>query len=116
MSHRLEENEDTKYAGNYKEPKMPRTFSTAKPYTEDKEDSISNRHSEGDIQTQSAESIWELARKGNSNSSSSSGNRGSFADMDQSVDNIIEGIEKGANKAKVPDDSSKDDVASEDRS
>ena len=29
--------------------------------------------------------------------------------MDQSVDNIIKGIEKGANKAKVPDHSKDDD-------
>jgi hypothetical protein len=29
--------------------------------------------------------------------------------MDQSVDNIIKGIEKGANKAKVPDHSNDDD-------
>jgi hypothetical protein len=29
--------------------------------------------------------------------------------MDQSVDNIIKGIEKGANKAKVPEHSKDDD-------
>ena len=113
MSHRLEENEDSKYAGDYKEPKTPRTYSRVKPDAEDKEDSKSNRQSDGNIQTQSAESTWELARKSDSNSSSP-GNRGSFADADQSVDNIIEGIEKGANKAKIPDDS-KDNVASGDR-
>ena len=60
------------------------------------------------ISKQSAESTWELARKSDSNSSSP-GNRGSFADTDQSVDNIIKGIEKGANKAKMPDDSKDDD-------
>ncbi len=103
MSHRLEENEDSKYAGDYKEPKTPRTYSTLKPDAKDKEDSTSNRHNKGDIQTQSAESTWELARESDS-SSSSPGNRGSFADMDQSVDNIIEGIEKGVNKGKMPDD------------
>jgi len=109
VSHRLEENEDSKYPGDYKEPKTPRTYSTLKPDAENKEDSTSNRHSEGNIQTQSAESTWELTRESDSNSSSP-GNRGSFADVDQSVDNIIEGIEKGANKAKLPDDS-KDDAA-----
>ncbi len=32
--------------------------------------------------------------------------------MDQSVDNIIKGFEKGANKAKVPDHSKDDDDTS----
>ncbi|MDQ3872259.1 MAG: hypothetical protein M3258_01435 [Thermoproteota archaeon] len=31
MSHRLEKSEDTKYSGNYKEPKTPHTYSTIKP-------------------------------------------------------------------------------------
>lgn len=48
------------------------------------------------------------ARESDSNSSSP-GNKGSFADMDQSVDNIIKGFEKGANKAKVTDHSKDDD-------
>jgi hypothetical protein len=109
MSHRLEENEGTKRT-DHKEPKTPRTFSTVKPDAEDKEDGISQRHPEGNIQTQSPESTWEAARKSDSNSSSP-GNKGSFADMDQSVDNIIKGIEKGANKAKVPDQSKDDDAS-----
>lgn len=109
MSHRLEENEDTKY-NDHKEPKTPRTYSTVKPDAEDKEDDVSQRQSEGSIQAQSPESIWEATRKSDSNSSSP-GNRGSFTDMDQSVDNIIRGIEKGANKAKTPDHSKNDDDA-----
>jgi hypothetical protein len=109
MSHRLEENEDTKYT-DHKEPKTSRTYSTVKPDVEDKEDSVSQRQSEGNIQAQSPESIWEATRKSDSNSSSP-GNRGSFTDMDQSVDNIIRGIEKGANKAKTPDHSRNDDDA-----
>jgi hypothetical protein len=61
------------------------------------------------IFNQSSESIWEATRKSDSNSSSP-GNRGSFTDMDQSVDNIIRGIEKGANRAKTPDHSKNDDA------
>jgi hypothetical protein len=60
---------------------------------------------------QSPESIWERARESDSNSSSPV-NKGSFADMDQSVDNIIKGFEKGANKAKVPDHTKGDDNTS----
>jgi hypothetical protein len=107
MSHRLEENEGTKRT-NHNESKTRRTFSTVKPNAEDKEDNMSQRQTEGDIQTQSPESIWQAARESDS-SSSSPGDKGSFADMDQSVDNIIKGIEKGANKAKVPDHSKDDD-------
>ncbi len=70
---------------------------------------MSNRHFEGNIQTQSAEFTWGLARKSDSNSSSPA-NRGSFADTDLSMDNIIKGIEKGANKAKMHNDSKDDDV------
>lgn len=104
MSHRLEENEDTKYT-DYKEPKTPRTYSTIEPDAKDKEDSLSQRDSEGNIQTQNTESIWELARKSDNNSSSA-GSRGSFSDSDLSVENVIEGIEKGANKARMPNRSS----------
>jgi hypothetical protein len=107
MSHRLEENEDTKYT-DHKEPKTPRTYSTVKPDVEDKEVNMSQRQSEGNIQAQSPQSIWDATSKSDSNSSSP-GNKGSFTDMDQSVDNIIKGIEEGANKAKTPDHS-KDDV------
>ena len=106
MSHRLEENEDTKY-NDQKEPKAPRTYSTVKPDAEDKEDSVSQRQFDGNIQAQSPESIWDATRKSDSNSSSP-GNKGSFTDIDQSVDNIIEGIEKGSNKAKTPDHSKND--------
>jgi hypothetical protein len=52
MSHRLEENEETKYT-DHKEPKTPRSYSTVKPDVEDKEDSVSQRQSEGNIQAQS---------------------------------------------------------------
>lgn len=107
MSHRLEENEDTKYT-DHKEPKTPRTYSTVKPDAEDKEVSMSQRQTEGNIQAQSPQSIWEATRKSDSNSSSP-GNRGSFTDVDQSVDNIVKGIKEGANKAKIPDHS-KDDM------
>jgi hypothetical protein len=107
MSHRLEKSEGTK-GTDRNESKTRRTSSAVKPDAEDKEDRMPQRHSEGDIQTQSPESIWEGARESDSNSSSP-GNRGSFADMDHSVDNIIEGFEKGANKAKVPDHSKDDD-------
>ncbi len=108
MSHRLEENEGTKGI-EHKESKTPRTFSNLKPDAEDKEDSMSQQQqSGGDIQAQSPESIWEATRKSDS-SSSSPDNRGSFADMDQSVDNIVKGIEKGANKARVPDRSGDED-------
>ncbi len=107
MSHRLEESEGAKHTDR-NESKTRSTSSTEKPDTEDKEDSMPQRHSEGNIQTQSPESIWERARESDSNSSSP-GNRGSFADTDQSVDNIIKGSERGANKAKVPDHSKDDD-------
>ena len=107
MSHRLKESEGTKRTDR-NESKIRSRSSTEKPDTEDKEDRMPQRHSEGDIQTQSPESIWERARESDSNSSSP-GNKGSFADMDQSVDNIIKGFEKGANKAKVPDHSKDDD-------
>jgi hypothetical protein len=106
MSHRLEENEETKYT-DHKEPKTPRSYSTVKPDVEDKEDSVSQRQSEGNIQVQSPQSVWDATAKSDSNSSSP-GNKGSFTDMDQSVDNIIKGIEKGANKAKTPDHSKND--------
>jgi hypothetical protein len=109
MSHRLEKNEGTKRA-DHDGSKTRRTFSTVRPDAEDKEVNMSQRHSEGDIQAQSPESIWEAARESDS-SSSSPGNKGSFADMDRSVDNIIKGIEKGANKAKVPDHSKDDDTS-----
>ena len=107
MSHRLEENEDTKYE-DYKEPRTPRTYSTIKPDAEDKQDSTSHRHTGGDVQTQNTQSIWDLARKSDSNASSP-GERRSSVDMDQSVDNVINGIEKGANKAKLPSSSALDD-------
>jgi hypothetical protein len=107
MSQRLEESGGTKRTDRNKS-KTRSTSSTEKPDTEGKEDGMPQGHSEGDIQRQSPESIWERARESDSNSSSP-GNKGSFADMDQSVDNIIKGFEKGANKAKVTDHSKDDD-------
>jgi hypothetical protein len=48
MSHRLEENERSKRT-NHNESKTRRTSSTVKPDAEDKEDKMSQRHSEGDF-------------------------------------------------------------------
>ncbi|AFU58136.1 hypothetical protein Ngar_c11960 [Candidatus Nitrososphaera gargensis Ga9.2] len=75
MSHRLEKNTDTKYH-DYKEPKMSRHLS-AGDYKRRQENTRS------DIQSEDAESTWNIARESESNK-----NRGSFANEQQSVENI----------------------------
>lgn len=78
MSHRLEGNEETKYA-DYKEPKTSQKFSTKD------EDIPAASQTKGDRQTQDAGSMWNLARESNNPSST----RGSYADKDRSVDNVV---------------------------
>ncbi len=75
MSHRLEKNADTKYH-DYKEPKTSK-HRVAGDYKKRQENTRS------DIQSEDAESTWDIARGSESNK-----NRGSFADEQQSVENI----------------------------
>ncbi len=96
MSHRLKENEDTQYEV-YKEPKTPRPYSTIKPDAEDKRENVSafgRQYSKaewnpyGSWQEKAIAEILLLA------------SQRIFKDMDLSRGNVIEGIEKGYNKAK----------------
>jgi hypothetical protein len=75
MSHRLEKETDTKYQ-NYNEPRTSRRRSTGE-YKKRQE------NTRPDVQSEDAESIWKIARGNDSNE-----NRGSFADKQQSVENI----------------------------
>jgi hypothetical protein len=79
MSHRLEDNEDTKY-DDYKEPKTPMTYSTIKPDATNESEILSHQRSKGDKQTLDAEAIWSLERESGCSGSSANDNRGSFAE------------------------------------
>jgi hypothetical protein len=98
MSHRLEKNADTKNI-DYKEPKTSRSYSTS----ESDADRERKKQTNAEGQTQDTEAIWDLTRESGTDNASI-GNRGSFADEENaSVDNIVEGIEKGSNKRRISD-------------
>ncbi|HEX5904882.1 MAG TPA: hypothetical protein VFY50_02420 [Candidatus Nitrosocosmicus sp.] len=93
MSHRLEKNADTKNI-DYKEPKTT---------SESDADREHQKQTNAEGQTQDTEAIWDLTRESGTDNASI-GNRGSFADEENaSVDNIVEGIEKGSNKRRISD-------------
>lgn len=81
MSHRLEKEMDTKYH-DYKEPRTSRRRVTG-DYRK------RQQNSRPDIQSEDAETIWNIARE-----SESSKNRSSFADEQQSVENITKQYKK----------------------
>jgi methylmalonyl-CoA mutase N-terminal domain/subunit len=96
MSHRLEKNADTKNI-DYKEPKTSRSYSTS----ESDADRERKKQTNAEGQTQDTEAIWDLTRESGTDNASI-GNRGSLADEENaSVDNIVEGIEKGSNKRRI---------------
>jgi hypothetical protein len=95
MSHRLEKNADTKNI-DYKEV-IPRSYSTS----ESDADRERKKQTNAEGQTQDTEAIWDLTRESGTDNASI-GNRGSLADEENaSVDNIVEGIEKGSNKRRI---------------
>ena len=97
-SHRLEKNADNKNI-DYKEPKTSRSYSTS----ESDADRERKKQTNAEGQTQDTEAIWDLTRESGTDNASI-GNRGSFADEENaSVDNIVEGIEKGSNKRRISD-------------
>jgi hypothetical protein len=77
MSHRLEKNADTKNH-DYTEPKTTAHRSTTE-YKNDEE----HQASSGDIECQDAGSIWKMSKD------SAKSNRGSFADEQRSVENVM---------------------------
>lgn len=77
MSHRLEKNADTKYH-DYKEPKT-----STHPSTTDYKNDEEHQTSSGDIEYQDAESVWKMSKD------SATSNGGSFADEEESVENIV---------------------------
>jgi hypothetical protein len=77
MSYRLEKNADTKYH-DYTEPKTS-THSSTTDYKNDEE----HQASSGGIESHDAESIWKMSKN------SAKSNRGSLADEQRSVENII---------------------------
>ena len=94
----LEKNADTKNI-DYKEPKTSRSYSTS----ESNADRERKKQTNAEGQTQDTEAIWDLTRESGTDNAST-GNRGSFADEENaSVDNIVEGIEKGSNKRRISD-------------